>query len=127
MHDVSDDTVEEYFRGKLQLPYFVSLENDEFLFWKKLGYHLHTNDVSHQVVVPLPKTQIVVQPNDNIEFDRYNINRPIIHLHGRSDPFASDKPRQSLKMPFKPVVYEYTQEETKTFTGNKKSFISNIL
>jgi hypothetical protein len=108
MHDVSDEAVEEYFRTKLQLPYFISLENDEFLFWKKLGYHLYTNDLSKEVVVPVPKTEIVVQPSHDIDFDRYNINRPIIHLHGKTDPFANDNPKKSLKMNFKPLVnYEY--------------------
>jgi hypothetical protein len=121
MHDVSDDAVEEYFRKNLQLPYFISLENDEFLFWKKLGYHLYTNDLNKQVVVPVEKTQIVVQPSHEIEFDRYNINRPIIHLHGKTDPFANDKPKQNLKMNFKPVLnYEYENVEKEPIVKKKE-------
>lgn len=66
MHDVSDDAVEEYFRGKLQLPYFVSLENDEFLFWHKLAYHLYTNNASKQAVMPvyeLKEEKSVIKPH----------------------------------------------------------------
>ncbi|RNA42266.1 leucine-rich repeat and immunoglobulin-like domain 2 [Brachionus plicatilis] len=43
MHDVCDEEVDEYFTDKLQIPRFVSLENDEFLFWEKLAYFLYTN------------------------------------------------------------------------------------
>ena len=115
MHDVNDETVEEYFRGKLQMPYFVSLECDEFLFWKKLGYHLYTNDMSRQVVAPVvvEKTQIIVQPSDDVNFDRYNINRPIIHLHGKNDPFANDKPKQALKLNFQPKITEVNTSTVK--------------
>lgn len=44
MHDICDEEVEEYFNDKLQIPTFVSLENDEFLFWNKLAYFLYTNN-----------------------------------------------------------------------------------
>jgi hypothetical protein len=55
LHDICDEEVEEYFRQKLQLPAFVSLENDELLFWKKLGYHLYTNDADPETVTPVQK------------------------------------------------------------------------
>ena len=52
MNDVSDEEVDDYVRAKLQLPRFISLENDEFYFWHKLNYFLHTNKESDPVIVP---------------------------------------------------------------------------
>jgi hypothetical protein len=65
MHNVSDDDVEEYFRKSVQLPYFVALENDEFLFWKKLAYHLHMNSPGKDTVMPVYQMQAeksIIQP-----------------------------------------------------------------
>lgn len=52
MNDVSDEEVDDYVRHKLQIPRFISLENDEFYFWHKLNYFLHTNKESDPVIVP---------------------------------------------------------------------------
>jgi hypothetical protein len=96
LHDVCDEEVEEYFRNSLQIPRHVSLEYDEFLFWRKLAYHLFTND-SVKSVLPLNTYAPTVRefdprPDDDINFKKHNINRPIIHLHGVRDPFAKNNP-----------------------------------
>lgn len=93
MHDVCDEEVEEYFTEKLQIPRFVSLEDDEFLFWMKLGYHLYTND-SDQRIMPVKKyiAEEPYKPNDDLEFDPFNIHRPIIHLPAHPDPESRNRP-----------------------------------
>ncbi|CAF0785744.1 unnamed protein product [Brachionus calyciflorus] len=52
MHDICDEEVDEYFTEKLQIPRFISLENDEWLFWKKLSYFLYTNKRDSRRVIP---------------------------------------------------------------------------
>lgn len=99
LHDVCDEEVDEYFVDKLQIPRFVSLEVDEFMFWTKLGYHLYTND-SDDRVVPVQTKYYVrdtpdyssSRPNDDLDFDAYLINRPIIHLPAHRDPESRNKP-----------------------------------
>lgn len=53
LHDVSDEEVDDHIRSKLQLPRFISLETDEFLFWKKLEYFLYMNKDTDQIVTPV--------------------------------------------------------------------------
>lgn len=53
LHDVSDEEVDDHIRSKLQIPRFISLETDEFLFWKKLEYFLHMNKDNDQLVTPV--------------------------------------------------------------------------
>lgn len=96
LHDVCDEEVDEYFVDKLQIPQFVSLEDDEFMFWTKLGYHLYTNDSEDRVLPVVSSSKYYAddddRPNDDIDFDRYNINRPIIHLPRQVDPESRNKP-----------------------------------
>jgi hypothetical protein len=147
LHDVCDEEVEEYFRQKLQLPTFVSLENDELLFWKKLGYHLYTNDVDPEDVMPVEEKEkekpvkaepayystkyYNAKPNDDIDFDRYNINRPIIHLHGKEDPMARDKAKVSYLPPLskpkslKPL--EYDEKELEKINKKKRKKEKQLL
>ncbi len=89
LHDICDEEVEEYFRNQLQIPYIVSLENDEFLFWQKLHYHLLLLDKKKKV---MPAYVAPDRPNDELEFKKYKINRPIVHLDGIRDPFERDLP-----------------------------------
>ena len=95
MHDVSDEEVDENFREKLQLHHIIALENDEFMFWRKLEYFLFTNDADAKKIMPIDIRKLNYRANDDINFDRYNINRPIIHVHGHKDPLASDNPRKA--------------------------------
>lgn len=94
LHDVCDEEVDEYFVEKLQIPRFVSLEDDEFLFWTKLAYHLYTNDSDERVMPVSAKYYVPLEcrPNDNLDFDAYIINRPIIHLPSHKDPESRNKP-----------------------------------
>jgi len=116
MHDICDEEVEEYFRQKIQLPNFVSLENDEFLFWTKLRYVLYTNNVIKSVMPLNNAKNYKARPNDDIDFDKYDINRPIIHLHGRRDPVATDKPKFSFSN-----VSKNINKKTKSMFNSSKS------
>jgi Leucine-rich repeat (LRR) protein len=120
MHDICDEEVEEYFRQKIQLPAFVSLENDELLFWNKLRYVLYTNDVIKSVMPLNTAKNYKARPNDDIDFDKYDINRPIIHLHGRRDPLATDKPKFSLSN-----VSKNINKKTKSMFSSSKTQKSN--
>jgi hypothetical protein len=94
LHDICDEEVEDYFRSQLQIPRFVALEDDEFMFWQKLHYHLFTNDQVKAVMptyAPSPRDH-KARPDDDIEFESYYIKRPIIHLDGCRDPRAVDNP-----------------------------------
>ena len=130
MHDVSDEEVEEYFRQKLQLPSFVSLENDEFLFWTKLGYVLYTNDADDTKVMPVDSRGLHyrARPNDDIDFDKYNINRPIVHVHGHKDPYAHDNPRKE-SLPPVPKTKKSKSADRESITSSVqhiRTSISNI-
>ncbi len=98
LHDICDEEVEEYFRSKLQVPYLVALENDEFLFWQKLHYHLMLLDRKKEKVMP---RYLADRPNDELEFKKYSISRPIVHLDGVRDPFERDLP--DVKRPLEKV------------------------
>jgi Leucine-rich repeat (LRR) protein len=100
MHDVSDEEVEEYFRQKLQLPQFVSLENDEFLFWTKLGYFLYTNDKDqYEKVMPIQKYK---QP-------KKSSNNPKYIRHDSIDSNESEIPGYNFyKLPI--LTYDETQD-----------------
>jgi hypothetical protein len=93
LHDICDEEVEDYFRRQLQIPRFVALENDEFMFWPKLHYHLYTND-SYKSVMPTAANKY--RDNDSIDFDRHSISRPIIHLDGCRDPYSVNMPDVSV-------------------------------
>ena len=82
MNDVSDEEVDDYVRHTLQLPRFVSLENDEFYFWPKLDYFLHVkNCEDSEKVMPLNlPSQTDVAQNQNLEFTHYHIQAPIVHV-----------------------------------------------
>ncbi|CAF0972474.1 unnamed protein product [Brachionus calyciflorus] len=106
MHDICDEEVDEYFTEKLQIPRFISLENDEWLFWKKLSYFLYTNNTfgTIQPINPEPRVDYRARPNDDIYFDPHDIKRPIIHIPGAKDPYAhdntrKDRPKVSSKPP----------------------------
>ena len=79
MHDICDEEVDEYFTDKLQIPSFISIENDEYFFWKKLAYFLYTNR-NIRSVQPITSIDYVPRPNDDINFESHNIKRPIIHM-----------------------------------------------
>jgi hypothetical protein len=93
LHDICDEEVEDYFRSQLQIPRFVALEDDEFMFWHKLYYHLYTND-SYKTVMPAVSNKY--RENDAIDFDKCSISRPIIHLDGCRDPYAVNNPDVSV-------------------------------
>jgi len=83
MNDVCDEEVDDYIRHQLQLPRFVSLENDEFYFWGKLNYFLHTNNIGDaEKILPINFTN-EVKANENIDFEHYHIKAPIVHLPPR--------------------------------------------
>ena len=105
MHDVCDEEVEEYFRQQLQIPRIVALENDEFMFWHKVYYYLFTNNHVKSVMpsyapdpveIKAKEARLAIKPNDGIEFNTYNIHRPIVHVDGRSDPYERDLPNVKL-------------------------------
>jgi hypothetical protein len=102
LHDVCDEEVDDYLRNSLQIPNVISLENDEFLFWLKLTYYLHSNRCNEEIM-PLD-----MSPRDLIEptrpdIDNMNIYRkPIVHLLGYRDPLASET--------YIPVKYPNTQQ-----------------
>jgi len=82
MNDISDEEVDDYVRHLLQLPRFISLENDEFYFWPKLDYFLHVkNSEDTEKVMPInyPSKPDVIQ-NQNLEFTHYHIKAPIVHV-----------------------------------------------
>ena len=100
LHDVSDEEVDEYIRNSLQIPRFVSLETDEFFFWKKLGYFLYVNRNDLDEIVPVNNgDQITVstrditssiRPDDLIDFKQHKIQAPIVHL-------PTDAPEYKIK------------------------------
>ncbi|RNA41497.1 leucine-rich repeat and fibronectin type-III domain-containing 5-like [Brachionus plicatilis] len=115
MHDICDEEVDEYFTDKLQIPNFVSIENDEFLFWKKLGYFLYTNQ-STSAVHPAVSIGYLARPNDDINFDPLDIKGPIVNDPNISDTefpwskvYSKQKPlRETIDQPektFSPEIY----------------------
>lgn len=116
LHDVSDEEVEEYFREKAQISHFVALEDDEFMFWPKLYYYLYMNEKKNLKKRILPYTKnYKPRPDDEIEFQKYNINRPIVHLDGKADPFSVNKPNVQTKT--KAIA---SQSQLEELTGSKK-------
>lgn len=86
MYDVCDEEVDDYVRQHVQLPRFVSLETDEFYFWPKLDYFLHTNNVNDgEKVQPVNFNNVEVRVNDTIEFKHYNIKAPIVHVPAKGE------------------------------------------
>ena len=91
MHDVCDEEVEDYFRKQLQVDRVIALEDDEFMFWKKLYYHLHTNDEFVRVLPDYKPNPIditkdhSIRSNDDISFDKYSIRRPMIDMDSKHD------------------------------------------
>lgn len=79
MHDICDEEVDEYFTENFEIPNFISLENDEFFFWKKLGYILFTNN-KKKSIQPTISIEYTPKPNDDINFDSSKTTIPIIHM-----------------------------------------------
>jgi len=109
LHDVSDEEVDEYIRDKFQMPKFISLETDEFFFWKKLGYILHLNeDFSNDRITPIHYEQtkeielntrdILSKPNDLLNFRHYSIDAPIIHVPSEADSYGPKSIRRAEKV-----------------------------
>lgn len=108
LHDVSDEEVDEYIRNNLQIPRFVSLETDEFFFWKKLGYFLYVNRDYNEEIVPVNSNydadQITVstrdvnsniRPDDLLNFKQYKIQAPLVHLPSDSTHYKIKKKKSS--------------------------------
>lgn len=60
LSDVCDEEVDDYVRHKIQIPRFISLEDDEYCFWNKLNYYLHSNKDQDPVIVPVNITEPVI-------------------------------------------------------------------
>ena len=100
MHDVCDEEVEEYFRQKLQMPMFVSLENDEFLFWKKLEYFLFANEPDAEKITPVekpkPPKRSVLKKLEPLTFPKtdgasaYNFYKAPINSNHKYEPQTID-------------------------------------
>jgi hypothetical protein len=115
MSDVCDEEVDDYVRTQLQLPRFISLENDEFCFWTKLNYFLHTNNVGDvEKVLPINFANETNRANvENIDFEHYHIKAPIVHLPPRDqvkrNVFTIDSNQLKENIDLK-QYYNYTSE-----------------
>lgn len=107
LHDVSDEEVDEYVRNRFQLPRFVSLETDEFLFWKKLGYFLRVNRDTDGIApidlntkeIELNTRDIIAKPNDLLNFRHYRIpEAPIVHVPSTNNNYATTSIRRAEKL-----------------------------
>lgn len=91
------------------------------MFWQKLYYHLYMND-KEKSVMPMTYAEspreIDAQPNDNIDFEKHIIKRPIIHLDGCRDPFAVDHPKIKPPIPLTDRSDSYFVDRTKPYGGN---------
>lgn len=110
MHDICDEEVDEYFTDNLQISSFISMENEEFFFWKKLSYFLYTNK-NIRSVQPIKSIDYIARPNDEINFEPHSINRPIIHMPEENSKNIISKIESRFS---KSRAYEKTKKNKKT-------------
>lgn len=101
LHDVSDEEMYDHVQSRLQIPRFVSLETDEYFFWKKLEYFLYLNrdHARTKEVMPI-NTQPTIQTSDEstIMDDRGVVN----------EQFLLDEYTTSLEQ----IIYEKQPQES---------------
>jgi hypothetical protein len=112
MHDVCDEEVEEYFTEKLQIPRFVALESDEFLFWQKLGYFLYTNGSTAPCARP---NKIKDISRDAIVSRNEKFSSQLFSKHATPDPYSSST---SFDLP----SISYFNEDSNSYNSSSRIF-----
>ena len=113
MHDVCDEEVEEYFRLPFQAARLISLETDDLLFWRKLGYLLYTK-CKKRKVSPCCESKLEFEYRGTVRLDQ---GGPCLDdCRPKKDMFCVESGAPVFSFIDKSELVEEKQSEKKTTT-----------